>query len=72
MGPEQAAAAALALGLDAAVPVHAEMEFRRLGRLLYRTTGTEEAFRSAMIRIAPGVRVLEAVRGRPIRLNQPP
>ena len=63
MTPQQAASAAALLGLQVAVPIHAEMRFRRLSRLLYRARGTESAFAEAARALAPGLRVAILRRG---------
>ncbi len=69
MTPEQAARAAAILRLKAAVPIHAEMRFRRASRLLYRARGTAEAFARAARRLCPDTRVLLADRGAPVTLG---
>lgn len=69
MTPEEAARAALTLRLKTVVPIHAEMEFRRLSSLVYRASGTETAFAEACRRIAPGTQVVIARRGEPIDLR---
>jgi L-ascorbate metabolism protein UlaG (beta-lactamase superfamily) len=69
MTPEQAARAAMALGLKVVVPIHAEMEFRGLSALVYRARGTETAFAEACRRIAPGTQVVIARRGEPVALG---
>jgi L-ascorbate metabolism protein UlaG (beta-lactamase superfamily) len=72
MTPREAAVAASRLRLKVAVPIHAEMGFRRLSGLLYRARGSEKAFAEAAREHAPGTRVLLAPRGRPVRLCPEP
>jgi len=72
MTPEQAAKAAGLLGLDAAIPIHAEMEFGRLSRLLYRARGTTAQFAEAARRLAPATRVLHPRRGEAAQVHPLP
>ncbi|MBI3448374.1 MAG: MBL fold metallo-hydrolase [Acidobacteria bacterium] len=68
MTPAEAAEAAAALGIAVAIPIHAEMRFERLSRLLYRARGSAAEFAERAARVAPGARVLDAPRGTPIDL----
>lgn len=69
MAPEEAARASALLRLRLAIPIHAEMRFRRLSSLLYRAPGTEMAFLEAARRLTPATRVLVAPQGRPVALG---
>jgi len=68
MTPEQAARAAFVLRLRLAIPIHAEMFFGKLSRLLYRASGSPEKFEASARRLAPRTRVILAERGIPIIL----
>lgn len=72
MTPAQAARAAAELGVSTAVPIHDEMEFRRLSGLLYRAAGSGVIFREEVGRVAPGIRVALLPRGEPLILSAPP
>lgn len=69
MTPAQAARAAAALGVTLAVPIHHEMEFHRVSRLLYRARGTAALFRRELDRLAPAIRVALPARGEPLSLE---
>jgi L-ascorbate metabolism protein UlaG (beta-lactamase superfamily) len=69
MTPAQAARAAAALRLKAAVPIHCEMGFGRVSRILYRAAGGEASFVEAAARICPRTRVLVARRGERVDLT---
>lgn len=69
MTPAQAARAAAELGVATAVPIHDEMAFGGLSRLLYRTCGDGSDFRAAARRVAPALRVPAAARGEIVRLT---
>jgi L-ascorbate metabolism protein UlaG (beta-lactamase superfamily) len=66
MTPLQAARAAALLGLRHAVPIHQEMEFARVSRLLYSARGTEKSFTEALEQLSPGTSCLRAPRGESI------
>jgi len=66
MTPVEAARAAGELRLSVAIPIHAEMRFGRLSRLVYRARGTERLFVEAARAHAPGTRVILAQRGAPV------
>jgi len=72
MTPAQAARAAAELRLAAAIPIHAEMRFTRLSRLLYSARGTETLFEEAARRLAPTTRVILAARGEPVAVHPLP
>jgi L-ascorbate metabolism protein UlaG (beta-lactamase superfamily) len=72
MTPGEAAAAAGLLGLRTAIPIHAEMEFTRASRILYRASGTARGFTEELRRRSPGTRVVLAERGQPIHLSGSP
>ncbi|HXI04621.1 MAG TPA: MBL fold metallo-hydrolase [Candidatus Saccharimonadales bacterium] len=69
MTPGQAAKAARSLGVRLAIPIHEEMAFGRLSRLLYRAPGTGARFEACLRRAAPGIRCLRPERGEPVRLD---